>query len=79
MAVVKKTIQQQIEEAKAKLAKLESKAAEKGLDKSSPGMDQLLTALDVVCKENKCGVIDVIKSVSRLKKLGLKIERPPRK
>ena len=79
MPAAKKTIDQQIAAAEAKLAKLKAMKEGTALDKTSPGMDQLQAALDVVCKENSCTVVDVIKTVSRLRKLGLKIERPIRK
>jgi hypothetical protein len=79
MVATKKTIQQQIEEAEAKLKKLKAKQAEQKLDTSSPGMDQLLSALEVVTKDNKCSVFDVLKSVSRIKRTGAKIEPPTKK
>ena len=79
MAVVKKTLQQQIEEAEAKLKLLKAKQSEKVLEKSSLGVEQLLAAIEVVTKENKCSVFDVLKSVSRIKKTGAKIEPPTKK
>ncbi len=79
MVAVKKTLQQQIEEAEAKLKSLKAKQSEKVLEKTSPGVDQLLAAIDVVTKANKCSVFDVLKSVSRIKKTGAKIERPTKK
>lgn len=79
MPSVTKTLDQQIEAAKAKLAKLEAMKAGKRLEKNSPGVEQLLSSLDAVCSVNGCNVVDVIHTISRLKKLGLKIERPVRK
>ena len=79
MVVIKKTLQQQIEEAEAKLKLLKAKQSEKVLEKTSLGMEQLLAAIEVVTKENKCSVFDVLKSVSRIKKTGAKIEPPTKK
>ncbi len=79
MVAIKKSIQQQIEDAEARLRRLKAKQAEQKLDVSSPGMDKLLSALEVVTNENKCSVFDVIKSVSRIKRTGAKIEPPTKK
>lgn len=79
MAVIKKTRAQKIEEYKAKIKQLEAEDAGLTLDRTSPGMDQLLAAFDVVTKENKCSVFDVLKSVSRIKRTGAKIEPPTKK
>ena len=79
MPSVTKTLDQQIAATKAKLAKLEAMKAGKGLEKTSPGVEQLLSSLDAVCSANNCNIVDAIQTISRLKKLGLKIERPPRK
>ena len=79
MVAVKKTLQQQIDETKTKLKALQSLQKQKVLEKTSSGMDQLLAALDVVIEENKCTVFDVLKSVSRIRKTGAKIEPPTKK
>lgn len=79
MAATKKTLQQQIDETEAKLKSLKERQADHRLERASPGMDQLLVALDVVVKENKCKVVDVIKSLSKMKKLGLQFTSPTRK
>ena len=74
--VVKKTLQQQIEETKAKLSLLEEKRAAHGLETDSPGMDKLLEALQSVADLNKCKFVEIFRSVSRIKRLGLKFEVP---
>ena len=79
MAVAAKDLDQKIAQAKARLAKLEALKSGKMLDKTSPGMVDLISSLDNVCSTNGCNVLDVINAISRMKKLGLKIERPPRK
>lgn len=75
----KKTIQQQIADAKAKLEKLEAKAAGGLLSKDTAGMDQVLSGIETICKTNKCKTIDVLRSISTIKKLGLTITAPDRK
>ena len=79
IVAAKKSLDEQIAEAEAKLAKLKAQKSGMALDKTSPGVSQLMVVLDDVCEQNGCGVIDIIKSISRMKKLGLKIDRPPRK
>jgi len=70
MAATKKTLEQQIEEAEAKLKELKAKQKEKVLEKTSPGMDQLLAAIEAVKTDNDCSVFDILRSVSRIKKTG---------
>jgi hypothetical protein len=79
MAVVKKTLQVQVAETEAKLAKLKAKLSGSLLDKTSPGVEKLISALDDVISQNNCKVIDAIHAISKVKKLGLKIEVPLRK
>jgi uncharacterized membrane protein len=74
-----KTLDQQIAETKAKLDRLQAKKDSRVLEKTSVGVDQLLTVLDDVCNKNGCKVVDVFRAVSRIKKLGLTIDRAPRK
>ena len=78
MATAKKTRAEKIADLKAQLAKLEAES-EETVEKTSPGVDKLLTAFDDVCKKNKCGSIVVIRSLSKFRKLGLTIEAPVRK
>jgi hypothetical protein len=78
-AAIKKTPAEKIAEYKAKIKQLEAKQAEQKLDVSSPGMNQLLAAIEVVTRDNKCSVFDVLKSVSRIKRTGAKIEPPTKK
>jgi hypothetical protein len=75
----KKGIDEQISALEKRLAKLKEKKANNVLDAASPGMEKLLASLNDVCSQNGCNVIDVLKAISRLKKLGLKMDRPPRK
>ena len=79
IVAAKKTLDEQIAETEAKLAKLKAQKSGSLLDKESPGVAALISALDAVISQNKCKVIDAIHAISRLKKLGLKIEVPQRK
>lgn len=77
---LKKTIDEQIAETEAKLKNLRSKKAEQLLGKTAPGMGQLLAAIDAVVAQNgKCKVVDIVKSISKIKRLGLTIAATPRK
>lgn len=78
----RKSLEQQILDTKEKLKKLEAQKSEKGLEKTSPGMDKLLAEIEQVCKINKCKTIDVLRSVNRIKKVGAVLQlkvRAPRK
>lgn len=73
VAKTKKTIQQQIDEMEARLKLLREKQSEQVLEKTSPGMDQVLAAVDSVVELNKCKIVDVLRSVARIKRQGLTI------
>ena len=77
MVAMKKTQAELIAYHKAQLAKLEGKSAE--LTKDSPGVSVLLSAFDQVVTDNKCSATDLIKNLSKFKRLGLKIESVERK
>lgn len=77
MVAKKKTPTELIAYHKAQLAKLEGKSAE--LTKDSPGVAELLSAFDHVVEANKCSATDLIKNLSKFKRLGLKIESVVRK
>lgn len=79
MASLKKSLQQQIADAELGLKKLKDKAAGGLLTKETAGMDQVLNAIEAVTKSNDCNTIDVLKSISKIKKLGLTITAPDRK
>lgn len=81
-STVRKSLDQQIEDAREKLKSLEAQKAEKGLEKTSLGMEKLLAELENVIKQNKCKTVDVLRSINRIKKVGATIqvkERAPRK
>ena len=61
-----KNIRQQIKAEKAK------KAAE--LTKHSEGMEVAIAAIEAVAKANKVKIADVIRSIAKIKRAGLKIE-----
>ena len=63
----------------AKLKLLKEKQNEQVLDSTSPGMDQVLTAIDQAVKENQCKIIDVLRSVSKIRRQGLTITAATRK
>ena len=77
MVAKKKTKDEMIAYHKAQLAKLEGKSSE--LTKDSAGVAELLAAFDKVVTENKMSATDVIKNLSKFKRLGLKIESVERK
>lgn len=76
MVAKKKTKAEMLAYHKAQVAKLEGMSGE--LTKGSPGVADLIAAFDRVVKDNKCSATDLIKNLSRLKHLGLKIESPIR-
>jgi len=79
MVAKKKTVEELKAYYKAQLAKLEGKSAE--LTKDSPGVSELLAAFDRVGKDNDISATDLIRNLSKFKRLGLKIasvERRPR-
>ena len=74
----KKSLDDKIALAEARLAEMKSQRAERGVEASSPGVDKLLSALDEVCRLNKVKPAIVIKALARLKKAGLAIAQKPR-
>lgn len=78
----RKSLEQQIADTREKLKKLEAEKSKKGLESTSPRMTELLAEIEKVTKLNKCKVIDVIRSINRIKKVGADIQvkaRAPRK
>lgn len=77
----RKSIEQQIADATAKLDKL--KAKQKNLNSEltaeSNGMDQLIEMVTTVAKTNKVKVSDVVIAIAKIKKTMLKIESTKRK
>lgn len=81
---IRKTIEQQIAEATAKLKELRAKQKAKIQSKSeltaeSDGMKHLLEMVATVSKNNKVSVSDVVRAIAKLKKTKLKIESLKRK
>lgn len=76
----KRTIDERIAEAQAKLESLQKqklnsvKAKKLKLTKESVGVAELLNQIDSVAKQNGVNVADVIKAVAKLKRTGLVIE-----
>lgn len=62
---------------KQKLEKLEQETSK--LDKTSPGIDDILKAMDAAVKNHKYKVTDIIDVVNRSKRLGLQITKKERK
>ena len=77
MVAKKKTKAELLAYHKAQIAKLEGTLGE--LTKDSPGIADLLSAFDRVVTDNKCSATDLIKNLSKFKRLGLKIESVERK
>jgi len=77
MVAKKKTTEELKAYYKAQLAKLEGKSTE--LTKDSPGVSSLLSIFDQVATDNKISATDLIKNLSKFKRLGLKIESVERK
>ena len=75
--MAKKTKDEMIAYHEAQLAKLKGSAGE--LTKDSAGVAELLSAFDKVVASNKISATDVIKNLSKFKRLGLKIESVERK
>jgi len=78
----RRTIEEQIAEAQAKLKALqeqgkkikEAKSKRFVLNKDSAGVAELLNQIDSVAKQNGVKAADVIKAVAKLKRTGLLIE-----
>ena len=77
VTVAKKTRDEMIAYHEAQLAKLKGSVGE--LTKESDGVTELLAAFDKVVVSNKVSATDVIKNLSKFKRLGLKIESVERK
>ena len=75
--MAKKTRDEMIAYHEAQLAKLKGSVGE--LTKDSAGVAELLAAFDRVGKDNEISATDLIKNLSKFKRLGLKIESPDRK
>lgn len=83
----RKTIEQQIAEALAKLNALKARQKEKSKSKAEltaecAGMNQLLDQVASVAKANKTTVSEVVRAIAKIKKTKLKIEsckRAPKK
>ena len=61
----------------AKKAALKAQLA--ALSNESPGMQALLDAVQSTAELNKTSVAEVVKAVAKLKRTGLKIEKPTHK
>jgi len=79
LATTTKSLEQQIKAAEEKLARLKALKDGAALSKTSPGMQELLAALENVCTQNKCKIIDVVKSISKIKRVWYKVEVAARK
>lgn len=85
MATKRKTLEEMIEDTKARLKELEAKSkliakgVSKDLTKDSEGIAALADALDAVAKAHKITVPEVIKQISRIKRTGLTITNAVRK
>ena len=85
MATKRKTLEEMIEDTKARLkeleakSKLKAKAGDKDLTKESEGVAAVLTALDEVAKTHKIKMPELIKQISRIKRTGLTITNAVRK
>jgi hypothetical protein len=75
----KKSDAEKLAEYEVKIQALKAKMANNGLDIKSPGVNKLMSAVDDVIKSNKCKVIDVLKTISRLKKQAVEITPKERK
>ena len=85
MATKRKTLEEMIEDTKARLkeleakSKLKAKSGSKDLTKDSEGIAALAAALDEVAKIHKIKIPEVIKQISRIKRSGLTITNAVRK
>jgi hypothetical protein len=85
MATKRKTLEEMIEDTKARLkdleakSKLKAKSGSKDLTKDSEGIAALAAALDEVAKIHKIKIPEVIKQISRIKRSGLVITNAVRK
>jgi len=85
MATKRKTLEEMIEDTKARLkeletkSKLKAKSGSKDLTKDSEGIAALAAALDAVAKIHKIKIPEVIKQISRIKRSGLTITNAVRK
>ncbi len=73
VATIKKSLEQKIDDLQIRIDLLKAKKTNQGLGKDSDGMEKLLAEVENVCKLNNCKTIDVIRSISRIKKTGAKI------
>jgi hypothetical protein len=73
----KKSIDDQIAATEKKLAFLKAKKTQ--LNADSPGMKELLSAVDSVVKQNSCKAKVVVETLARIKKTGLVLTQKPRK
>ena len=85
MATKRKTLDEMIEDTKARLkeleakSKLKAKSSSKDLTKDSEGIAALAAALDAVAKVHKIKIPEVIKQIARIKRSGLTITNAVRK
>ena len=85
MATKRKTLEEMIEDTKARLkeleakSKLKAKSGSKDLTKDSEGIAELVAAIEVVSKAHKIKTPEVIKQISRIKRSGLTITNAVRK
>lgn len=85
MATKRKTLEEMIEDTKARLkaleakSKLKAKSGSKDLTKDSEGIAALAAALDEVAKIHKIKIPEVIKQIARIKRSGLVITNAVRK
>lgn len=73
----KKSPEEMLTYYKAQVEKLEREVAK--LDKASPGIDEVIKAIDTAVKNHKYKVTDIIDVVNRSKRLGLQITKKERK
>jgi len=71
-----------IKELEAKIQKLRDQASAKKdvkITKESPGIAEVVAAIELAAEQNTISVAEVIKVVSRIKRTGLQIENSARK
>ena len=85
MATKRKTLDEMIEDTKARLkeleakSKLKAKSGSKDLTKDSEGIAALAAALDAVAKIHKITMPNAIRAIARIKRAGLTITNTVRK
>ena len=80
--MARRTKEERIADLEAQIQKLKERAApakEVKLDKASPGMAELIIAIESAAEQNTVSVAEIIKAVARIKRTGLKIENAVRK